>query len=76
MNNVILEPNIIKLFTDQFDSIKNKFNDDIYNWNKLESILNDFYKILSDPNINENNFIKSIFCAVVNFSSIFLWRKS
>ena len=57
-NNIILNPIIISLFVDKFENIKNKYSSDEFNWDKFEKIFINLQKILSDKNIEQDNFVK------------------
>ena len=59
--NIIYTSNIICLFINDFNDIKKKYNDKIFNWNKFESVFNHFYEKLSNPNIKINEFIKNYY---------------
>ena len=56
--NIFYKPNIIILFTDNFENIKNIFTPENYDWELFTKIFNNLFIILSNQNIDENNFIK------------------
>ena len=76
--NILYSSNIISLFTDKFENIANKYKNDEFNWEKIEYIFNKLFNVLSDTNIDENNFIKYyyIFTFIyLNYSNYLVYIK-
>ena len=57
-NNLFYNSYIIGLFIFNFNELQNKYKNENYDWINFENIFNNIFKILSDENINEDNFIK------------------
>jgi len=56
--DILYNYNSICLFTDNFIDIKKKIKNENYDWKNYEKKFNYIYEILSDINIDEDNFIK------------------
>ena len=56
--NIFYQPHIISLFVDDFEGINNKYKKENYNWECFSKIFADLYGILSNSNIDEDNFVK------------------
>jgi hypothetical protein len=57
-DNIIYNPTIICLFTDDFDTIKKKYDLKTFNWENYKQTFNYIYSKISDENIKINYFIK------------------
>ena len=57
-DNIIYNSIIICLFTENFDNIKKKYENDIFKWENYEKVFNYLYSKLSEQNIELEKFVK------------------